>query len=646
MTNLISKYTILSIGLIFQMVFLSCNFDKQAETATVPLIPVADFFKNPEKSAFKLSPDGDKIAFMKPWQQRMNIHVQFIGQDGEQKITSATERDIAGYMWANDNRLVYVQDKGGDENYRLYAVDADGSNNKLLTPFDGIQVRLIDPLTEQPDHMIISMNLRDKSYFDAYRIEINTGEVTLIGENPGNISGWRTDNAGKLRIATTTNGTKTGIMYRQSELQPFRLVLETDFKDMLEPLYFTFDNNHIYALSNINRDRAAIVKYDLQTNKELELIYEHPDVDVEKLLRSKKRQVITGVGYTTERRHFFFFDAERKALQETLERRLPDYEITVVSHNKNEDKYLVRTYSDRSRGAYYLFDLEEEELTHLVDVSPWIEEETMAPMQPIRFEARDGLILNGYLTLPVGLEPRNLPVVINPHGGPWARDIWGFNPEVQFLANRGYAVLQINFRGSTGYGRDFWQKGFKQWGLGMQNDLTDGANWLKEKNIADPKRIAIYGASYGGYAALAGLAFTPDLYACGVDYVGISNLFTFLKTIPPYWEQFRPMYYEMIGDPIKDKALLERVSPLLHVDKIRKPLFIAQGANDPRVSIEESNQIVEALRARGIEVPYMIKDNEGHGFQNEENRIDFYRYMEGFLAEHLGGRSGRVNKLK
>ena len=259
-------------------------------------------------------------------------------------------------------------------------------------------------------------------------------------------------------------------------------------------------------------------------------------------------------------------------------------------------------------------------------------------MKPITYTARDGLTIHGYLTLPQGLKHKNLPVVVNPHGGPWYRDSWGFNPELQFLANRGYAVLQMNFRTSTGYGREFWEAGFKQWGLAIQDDISDGVQWLIEEGIADPERVGIYGGSYGGYCTLAGLAFTPDLYACGVDYVGISNIFTWLKGFPAYWKPLLDVMYEMIGDPEKDKDLLERGSPIFHVDKIKAPLFIAQGANDPRVPKAESDQMVEALKKRGIDVPYMVKENEGHGFQNEENRFDFYRAMEEFLGKYLGGR--------
>lgn len=625
----------ITISLFLFSIFILGN---EPMTKEAPLIPMRDFFKNPEKSSFTISPNGEYFAFMMPWQNRMNVHVQKIGEDKITRITSATERDLAGYFWANNNRIVYVQDTGGDENYRLYAVDIDGSNQKDLTPFEKVMVQVVDDLKDNEEEMLIAMNKRDARIFDVYRININTGDMVMVAENPGNITGWVTDHDGKLRIATTTDGVNTSILYRKTEEDEFKSIITTNFKETLSPAMFTYDNKNVYMLSNIGRDKLAIVKYDIENNKELELIYEHPEVDVSSLISSDKRKIITGVSFITDKRRNHFFDKERKELQETLEAKLPGYEVVVTGSNRDEDKVLVRTYSDKTRGAVYFYDLKTKEFIKLADISPWLNEENMADQKPIKFTSRDGLTIHGYLTLPKGVEAKNLPVVVNPHGGPWARDTWGFNPEVQFLANRGYAVLQINFRGSTGYGRKFWEASFKQWGKKMQDDVTDGVNWLISQGIADPKRIGIYGGSYGGYTTLAGLTFTPDLYACGVDYVGVANLFSWMAAIPPYWKPYLEMLYEMVGHPEKDSVLLYEASPVFHVDKIKVPLLIAQGANDPRVPKAESDQMVEALKKKGIDVPYIVKDNEGHGFRNEENRFDFYRAMEEFLGKHLGGR--------
>ena len=608
--------------------------------AQAPLIPLNDFFRNPEKVAFRISPDGKHLAFMQPWENRLNIFVQEIGKTEEVQVTFSKERDIQGYFWKNDNRLVFLQDKGGNENFHLFAVDKDGKNQKELTVGDDVRAEIIDDLFENENEMIVGLNKRNPEIYDAYRININTGELTMVGENPGNITGWQTDNAGIIRIATTTDGINTGVLYRNSEKEPFSELITTNFKESFSPLFFDFDDKTLLVASNIGRDRTSIVRFDPIKKKEISTLFEHPEVDVSNVLRSRKRKIITGVAYETDKNYYQFFDKQREELQKKLDKRFPGYEVGLSGQNRNEDKLLITVSSDRSYGSYYFYDLTTGSFSKLSDISPWLKEDDLAKMKPIKYIARDGKVINGYLTLPIGVPAKNLPVIINPHGGPWARDEWGFNPEVQFLANRGYAVLQMNFRGSVGYGRKFWEASFKQWGKTMQDDITDGVNWMISQGFADPKRIAIYGASYGGYATLAGITLTPDLYACAVDYVGVSNLFTFMSTIPPYWKPYLDMMYEMVGDPEKDKELMTAASPVFHVDKIKCPLFIAQGANDPRVAKAESDQMVEALKKRGIDVPYMVKDNEGHGFGNEENRMDFYKEMERFFGKYLGGRVG------
>ncbi|MCA1578700.1 MAG: S9 family peptidase [Acidobacteria bacterium] len=603
-----------------------------------PLIPLKDFFRNPTKVAYALSPNGEYLAFMQPWESRLNIFVEKIGTGNAVRVTSAKQRDISGYAWKGNNRIVYIQDTGGDENFRLYAVGIDGSNQKDLTPFEKVRAQIIDRLERNENEILVGLNKRDPRVSDVYRINVNTGEMNMIAENPGNYTGWATDWDGKLRIAVTTDGVNSTLMFRNTEAEKFAPLVTTSFRETIAPLLFTPDNNHLYVASNVGRDKTAVVKYDVENKKEIEKIFEHPEVDVNNLLSSRKRRVITGVSYITDKTRYQFIDKQRADLQKDLEGRLPGYEVRLAGCNLEEDKCLVRTFTDRSLGAYYFYDLKSKDFRKLADVSPWLNEQDLVSMKPIKYQSRDGLTIHGYLTLPKGVPARNLPVVVNPHGGPWYRDQWGFNPEVQFLANRGYAVLQVNFRGSTGYGRKFWEASFKQWGKTMQDDITDGVQWLIKQGIADPKRIGIYGGSYGGYATLAGLVYTPDLYAAGVDYVGVSNLFTFIKAIPPYWKPYLEMLYEMIGHPEKDKDLLTAASPVFHTDKIKVPLLIAQGANDPRVNKAESDQMVEALKKRGIEVPYIVKSNEGHGFANEENRFEFYRAMEEFLGKHLGGR--------
>lgn len=626
------SYTIFIILIAFIM---NISLKTQA-VAQVKEVPLRDFFKNPEKTGYQISPDGKYLSYLAPYENRLNIFTEDLNTGETKRITNATERDIYNYFWKGNYTVLYIQDNGGDENFQLYASNINTGVPKNLTPFDSVRVGITDDLPEVDDYILIEMNKRDKQVFDVYRINVTTGEMTMVAENPGNISGWVTDHEGKVRVATTTDGVNTSLLYRETESDPFKEVLKTNFKETLAPLFFTFDNQNLYATSNLGRDKMAIIMFDVKNGKEIEELYSHPEVDVSSLNYSRKRKVLTSIPYITWKRFVHYLDDRTKGVYEDLYEQLgTNYEVVITDVTKDESKYLIRTYSDRSLGSFYLYDYDTKNLKELADVSPWLNENDLAEMKPVQYTSRDGLTINGYLTLPKGVDPKNLPVIVNPHGGPWYRDVWTFNPEVQFLANRGFAVLQVNFRGSTGYGRKFWTDSFKQWGLKMQDDVTDGVNWLIEQGIADPKRVAIYGGSYGGYTTLAGLAFTPDVYSAGVDYVGVSNLFTFMETIPPYWKPYLEMMYEMVGNPKTDSAQFIATSPVFHADKIKAPLFIAQGKNDPRVKQSESDQMVEAMKKRGIDVEYMVKDNEGHGFHNEENKFDFYEAMEKFLKKHL-----------
>ncbi len=606
----------------------------------VPLIPLEDFFRKPEKTRFAISPDGKHLAWLAPWQSRLNIHVQTLGQTTVTRITEVTDRDIAGFFWKGDDTLVFIRDAGGNENFHLFAVGISGGQAKELTPFPEVRIEVIDDLEEIPGEILIGMNERDPSVFDVYRLYLDSGKLELVALNPGNITYWLTDYNGKVRVAGISDGLNDVLLYRENEKDEFQPILETDFRTEVSPLAFTFDNKHLLALSNLGRDTKALVELDPVTAREVKVLFIEPSVDVANVLLSKHRKVIEGAAFVTDKVHYTFFDQSRQETQKFLESQFPGLQVSISDRSKDESCLLVTVSGDCNPGTAYFYDQSSKQLTKLADFKPWIKTEQMAVMTPIAYQSRDGKTIHGYLTLPVGIEPTNLPIIVNPHGGPWARDMWGFNPEVQFLANRGYGVLQMNFRGSLLYGRSFWEAGFKQWGRGaMQHDITDGVAWLVKEGIADPKRVAIYGASYGGYATLAGLAFTPDLYAAGVSYVGPSNLFTLFSSIPPYWEPIRQKMYEQVGDPESEKEFVQSISPFFYADQIQVPLFVAQGANDPRVKKAESDQIVEALRQRGLAVPYLVKSDEGHGFRNQENQFDFYRALEAFFTQHLNGRS-------
>ena len=621
-------------------VFALLMFGLIAAAEPPPKIPLRDFFKNPLSSSYLLSPDGNTLSYLAPWETRMNIFVRPTAGGEAKRITSDKERDIREYFWKGNQFVVYAQDKKGDENFHLFRIDLKTGEVKDLTQFPKVRAELVDDLEDiSENEIVMMMNKRNAEVFDAYRLNVATGEMKMIAKNPGHVDHWVIDHKGRILAATESDGVNATLLTRPDEKAPFKKVLSTNFRERVTPEFYTFDNKEIYATSNIGRDKVAIVKIDPATAKETGTIYENPEVDVDSLAFSKKRKVLTYAEYTTWREERKYLDPQTEKMYSAIEQKLPGYQIDLVGNDHEEDKFVVAATSDRTPGSRYLFDAKTKELTKLVDVAPWLKEDQLAPMKPIEYKSRDGLTIHGYLTLPLGRDPKNLPTVMIPHGGPWARDEWGYDPEVQFLANRGYAVLQVNFRGSTGYGRKFWEASFKQWGKTMQDDLTDGVQWLIKQGIADPKRVAIYGGSYGGYATLAGVTYTPDLYAAAVDYVGISNLFTFMKTIPPYWKPFLDQMHEMVGDPEKDKDLFTAMSPALNADKIKTPLFVAQGAQDPRVNKAESDQIVQSLRKRGVDVEYMVKDNEGHGFNNEENRFAFYEATEAFLAKYLKQKS-------
>ncbi|MCO4292759.1 S9 family peptidase [Solitalea sp. MAHUQ-68] len=630
--------TKLKIALPILVVLFFAFAQRQRPVAKVPQIPLEDFFKNPEMTGFKVSPDGNYISYLAPYQSRLNVFVKKIGTDKPIRVTNDLKRDIRNYFW-KANKILYFQDAGGNENFQLFAVNADGTKPMEITQA-GYRTDLVDDLASDDQHVIIQTNKRNAEVFDPYKIDLATGKAAMLYENPGDITGWMVDHDGKLRLAVVTNGVQTSILYRNNETDKFKTSITTDFKESVMPQFFTFDNKYVYAISNLKKDKNELVIFDLEQGKEIKSVYANPDYDIEFADYSRKQKKLMAVGYTSWKSELVAVDDEAKKILDDLKSKVGEKNISVMSISKDEDKIIFYVGADRFN-KFYFYDVKSGKLDLLANTRPWLKEEHLAEMKPIKYTSRDGLTINGYLTLPVGVDPKNLPVIINPHGGPWARDEWRLNPEVQFLANRGYAVLQMNFRGSTGYGKEFWTKSFRQWGRTMQNDVSDGVAWLIKEGIADKNRIAIYGGSYGGYATLAGITLTPDLYACAVDYVGVANMFTFMKTIPPYWEPYRKMFYEMVGDPKADSVMLAEVSPVMHADKIKVPLLIAQGANDPRVNKNESDQMVEALRKRGIEVEYMVKDNEGHGFSNQENRMDFYGAMEKFFAKHLKPEMGK-----
>ena len=611
---------------------------------------VEDYFKKPEQSSFQFSPDGNYFSFRQR-DENGKSHVYVKNTDTD-KINLAIEEGedlIRGYGWANNSRLIYLKDKGGDENYHIYAADIDGKNSMDLTPFDGVKANFSNLLKDQRDFVIVDLNKNNPEIFEPYKLNIVSGELTQLYKNEdasNPISGYTFDKDGNLKGYTQKEGaTNYSLYYRLGENEPFKKMLTTTWQDNFYIAGFDYasGNPHqAYVISNLESNTDELILYDFETNKEIKKVFSNPTFDVGGMSRSKLRN------YEID---YYYFNGEKsttipvsdayKKMHEKFQNQFGDKEFNISSVTDKEDKYLIYVTSDKLYGKYFTYDVNEDAFKEIMDLMPQLEEDNMAAMRSLKFKTRDGLTIYAYLTLPnTTLTGAKVPLIVNPHGGPYGpRDSWGFNPESQLFASRGYATLQINYRGSGGYGKEFYLAGNKQIGRKMLNDLEDGVAYVKTLGLIDDSKIAIYGASYGGLATLGSLVKTPDLYTCGVDYVGVSNLFTFFKSFPPYWKPYLGQVYEQWYDENskEDQEIMKKVSPALNVDKMKKPLFVIQGANDPRVNIDESDQVVLNLRKRGFDVPYMVKYDEGHGFGKEHNKIELYKSMMGFFAKHLKG---------
>jgi len=607
---------------------------------------VEDYFTTPEAYSFQLSPDGKYIAYMKRRKTgERDLYLKETATRKERLLKEQDEDLIRGFYWANNNRILYLQDKGGNENYHVYGVNVDGENSKELTPFDGVRVNIIEALKEDEEHVIVQMNKDNPQQEEPYRLNINTGEVTklyTVNEGEAPIAGYNFDRKGNLRAITRiVDGVKTELLYEMDG--KFKRVKLAEFGDTFSISSFnpnTENPDDAYVISNLEDDKTEIQLYDLKQNKKITTVFSNNTFDVSGISLSRNRNYeIDYFSYTGEKTVIVPESATYKKIYKRLQKEFGEKQFFTVGRTDDESQYMVAVTSDKIVGEYYLYDVAKDEVTLLYKLLPHLKAEDMASMKPITFKSRDGLTLHGYITLPEGYKNgQKLPLIVNPHGGPQGiRDNWGFNPEAQLFASRGYATLHVNFRISGGYGKKFLKAGFGQIGRKAMDDVEDGIDFVIDQGWVDKDRVAIYGGSHGGYAVLRGMTKTPGKYACGVDYVGVSNLNTFMSTIPPYWEKYRDMMYKIWYNPdnAEEKVIMDEISPALHVDKIKKPLFVVQGANDPRVNIDEADQIVKSLRERGVEVPYMVKYDEGHGFGKEENRLDLYKAMMGFFAEHL-----------
>jgi dipeptidyl aminopeptidase/acylaminoacyl peptidase len=618
-----------------------------------PLIDRELLFGDPEITGAQLSPDGKYIAFVKPWTKTRNIWVKKIDQPfaDAKLLTTETKRPIAAYFWTRDGQFIlYAKDNAGDENFNLYSVDpaataaagADAPASRDLTGLKGVRLEIFSVPKNDPDAVYIGLNDRDKAWHDLYKLKISTGERTLIRKNTEKISGWVFDLKGQLRLATRTadNGDQEVL---RADAAGFTKIYSCDVFETCDPLRFQKDGKRVYMETNKGGDvdLSALVLFDPETGK-VEPVESDPlkRVDFGGAVFSEATDELLLTIYREDRIRRYFKDKAFESDYKWLQGKLPGRGIGLGSRSVDEQLWLVAATGDTEPGETYLFDRRKHTLAHQYKIREKLPRESLSPMQTVHYKSSDGLEIPAYLTLPKGLPGKGLPTLIIPHGGPWARDVWGYNPLAQFFANRGYAVLFPNFRGSTGYGKKFLNAGNGEWGRKMQDDITWGVKYLVAEGIADPKRVGILGGSYGGYATLAGVAFTPDVYRAAVDIVGPSNLITLLEALPPYWEAGRKMMYGRMADmgTPEGKAWLKERSPLGSANKITTPLMVVQGANDPRVNKREAEQIVIALGDRGFAVEYLLAPDEGHGFARPVNNMAMFMATEKFLAKHLDGR--------
>jgi dipeptidyl aminopeptidase/acylaminoacyl peptidase len=609
-------------------------------STNVELIPREILFGNPVKTSPQISPDGTMMAYLAPVNNVLNVWVGKIGSDDHEPVTKDTDRGVRFYFWAADNKhIMYIQDKGGDENWRLYATNLETRETRDLTPYENVQVQIVDRDKHFPNELLIGMNKENPQVHDVYHLDLVSGELSLVAKNPGNFLGWVSDTNFKVRgaLAATPDG-GTELMVRENEQADWRKLITWNPDDALTsaPVGFTKDGQSLYLEDSRNVNASRLVKMNIATG-EISKIAEDPQYDVGSVMIQPDTYEVQAVAFNKDRVEWVVLDQSIKQDFDNI-RDIHRGDFGIISRDNADATWIVAFTVDNGPVPFYAYDRRARKASFLFDNQPDLNKYTLATMEPISFTSRDGMTVHGYLTLPPGKGRTNLPTILDVHGGPWGRDAWGYNPEAQWFANRGYACLQVNFRGSTGYGKDFLNAGDKEWGRNMHDDLVDAVHWAIEQGIADRQKVAIYGSSYGGYAALVGATFTPDLFCCAVDIVGPSNLITLIRTIPPYWSTFLATFHKRVGNPDTEEEFLKSRSPLFKVDQIKIPMLIAQGANDPRVKQAESEQIVNAMKSKGIDYEYMLFPDEGHGFAKPENRLKFYAGAEKFLAKHLGGR--------
>ncbi|WP_246163514.1 S9 family peptidase [Sphingobacterium humi] len=600
------------------------------------IIPIEDFFVKPDKSQFKLSPDGSKIAYLGIHDHCKNIFILDLARpDSSKQLTYQSNYNVQWFFWADDEQLVFSNTQSPADSLRLFRIHVGTEERHPLVDPAKVRLRWVAPLRSQNGSLVLGMNKRDSSLFDLYRVYMDGRPTQMIYKNPGNVVNWFASPDGEIRLALTSDSVQESILYRASEAAPFKEVMRNDFETAFIPMGFVKGSNtNIYALSNDNRDKLSLVEYDAANGKEVRNIYEDKLGDLNFEGYSSIRQEVLYTSSFVNRNQKNVLNPTLKEVYAVLKKKFPDMEITFLDNDINLNGFIIRAYSDVHPGEYYYYNKNSKELKPLIADNPKLKDLAMYPMEEVSYLSRDNRTIHAYVTYP-SKQRKNSPVVVLVHDGPNRRTEWGFDPEVQFLANRGYTVFQVNYRGSVGYGKDFWTAGFKEWGGKIQSDITDGVAWLIHQGIADKDRIAIMGAGFGGYSALYAAAFNSTLYRCAISSSGYSNMFTYFREIPPHLKHYVQLYYRIIGNPAKESELFQAISPIFHADKVRIPVLYFQGGKDKFTSVTDANQFVGKLKNNQIPVRYIFKKDEGKRFRNEENVVEYYQEIEQFLAEYL-----------
>jgi dipeptidyl aminopeptidase/acylaminoacyl peptidase len=612
-----------------------------ASVAAGASVPMEDFFKDFVFDEFSISPDGTKVAALSMWKDNLNLYCIDLATKKPAMLTGLTTMGVMRVNWVGNNRLVFTGKEDGYPTGGIFAVDADGKNSRALSknmqdPSNKSRdTRFMGRFGDSENEILVINNERRAEDYDVYVMNVHTGAKKMVAMNPGRVVDWLADVNGAVRVGMAQDKMEMYLVYRDKPKGEFSKIKTWSIREAdIELLDFDENNQYIYVKTNLGHDTSTIVLMDPRTGEVVKTLFEDPTYDAGGVLLNWKHKLL-GYSIDRERPTAVWVDEEMKRTQAMIDTELPDTHNSIRSRSRDGEWLIILAWSDRDPGTYYILNTKKLTLEKLVSRAPWINPKQMSECRPIVYTARDGLTIHGYLTLPFGVEPKNLPMIVNPHGGPWVRDSWQYTEEIQFLASRGYAVLQMNFRGSTGYGRKHLQAGYGQWGLKMQDDITDGVNWAVAQGYADPRRIAIYGASYGGYACMAGLAFTPDLYRCGINYVGVTDIALLLKTIPESWERMRGDLEDKTGNSKVDRERLDATSPLKNADKIRVPVMFVYGERDERVDLKHGTRMASSLKSRGIPVEWMSRVDEGHGYYRKENVYDLYNTMEKFLAKYM-----------